>query len=88
MYHVDDDAARAAVEHATVLAKRTARRLGEELVRNGPARQGGLVEVLGLSQSTVSKHLNRLVEAGLVVRRGGRPYVYQGTETLGRALQE
>lgn len=51
-----------------VLAEPNRRRI-LELLRNGERSVGGLVEVLGLAQPTVSNHLRTLHRAGLVTVR-------------------
>lgn len=59
-----------------VLADGTRRDILRRLL-DGEAPVGDLVEVLGLTQPTVSKHLARLLEAGLVtVREDGRNRIY------------
>ena len=60
-------------ERQAVLAEPTRRRLVEELAAVGQASNGTLAEALERDPSTVSHHLSRLEEAGLVVRdRAGR----------------
>lgn len=59
-----------------VLADGTRRDILRRLL-DGEAAVGDLVEVLGLTQPTVSKHLARLLDAGLVtVREDGRNRIY------------
>jgi ArsR family transcriptional regulator len=59
-----------------VLADGTRRQILRRLL-DGEAAVSDLVEVLGLTQPTVSKHLARLLEAGLVtVREDGRNRIY------------
>jgi DNA-binding transcriptional ArsR family regulator len=59
-----------------VLADGTRRDILHRLL-DGEAAVGDLVDALGLTQPTVSKHLARLLEAGLVtVREDGRNRIY------------
>jgi ArsR family transcriptional regulator len=59
-----------------VLADGTRRDILRRLL-DGEAAVGDLVDVLGLTQPTVSKHLARLLDAGLVtVREDGRNRIY------------
>jgi DNA-binding transcriptional ArsR family regulator len=59
-----------------VLADGTRRDILRRLL-DGEAAVGDLVEALGLTQPTVSKHLARLLDAGLVtVREDGRNRIY------------
>jgi DNA-binding transcriptional ArsR family regulator len=59
-----------------VLADGTRRDILHRLL-DGEAAVGDLVEALGLTQPTVSKHLARLLDAGLVtVREDGRNRIY------------
>jgi len=59
-----------------VLADGTRRDILSRL-RDGEAAVSDLVEALGLTQPTVSKHLARLLDAGLVtVREDGRNRIY------------
>lgn len=59
-----------------VLADGTRRDILQRLL-GGEAAVGDLVDALGLTQPTVSKHLARLLEAGLVtVREDGRNRIY------------
>ena len=59
-----------------VLADGTRREILSRLL-TGEAAVGDLVEALGVTQPTVSKHLARLLEAGLVtVREDGRNRIY------------
>ena len=59
-----------------VLADGTRRDILRRLL-DGEAAVGDLVEALGLTQPTVSKHLARLLDAGLVtVRETGRNRIY------------
>lgn len=59
-----------------VLADGTRREILKRLL-NGEAAVGDLVDALGLTQPTVSKHLARLLDAGLVaVREDGRNRIY------------
>jgi DNA-binding transcriptional ArsR family regulator len=47
-----------------------------ERLREGEATAGELVEVTGTSQQNVSKHLNVLLQGGIVGRRRQGPTVY------------
>lgn len=59
-----------------VLADGTRRDILQRLL-DGEAAVGDLVDALGLTQPTVSKHLARLLDAGLVtVREDGRNRIY------------
>lgn len=49
------------------------RRLVQALLSNGPATQRELCEIVGVSRSTVSFHLNRLVLDAVVTRTPRRP---------------
>lgn len=68
-------------ELLTALAEPATRRVLEALATIGPARNGGLAEELDRDPSTVSHHLSKLEELGLVRReRDGRAVVNELTD--------
>lgn len=75
-----------------VLAQRgvrgeTVRRLVDALLGfPGGATQGQVAAATGISRRLVSYHLQRLEEAALVTKRGGRPALFQPTQALLDAL--
>lgn len=60
-------------EVVSLLRHDVPRRIVYALLSGGPATQRALCETIGVSRSTLSFHVNRLVVAGLVARTEARP---------------
>src|SRR3954464_12684075 len=80
-------------EIAVVLADRTRARILEELLGGVPLSAGALAVRVGVAPSTVSGHLTKLTDAGLIVVRASgrrrlaslaRPEVAEALEALSR----
>lgn len=68
-------------ELLSLLRHEAPRRLVQAILERGPATQRDLCEAVGVSRSTVSFHLNRLVVDGVVARTPRRPEsLYDVTE--------
>jgi DNA-binding transcriptional ArsR family regulator len=83
------DAEQQAVAVFTALADPTRRALLHELARRGPATVSDLARALPITRQGVAKHLEQLVEAGLVRldRPSGRRHPYQLDPAPIRAAQ-
>lgn len=76
------------MEKLAYLADPSRRSIAEKLAEWGKGTQGDLTDGLGLSQSQVSRHLSKLVDAALVHKVEGRPQRYSPSELLRRWVAE